>query len=536
MVLISVLLGAALAQTPAQPPEPVLRSTTRLIQLNVIVRDRHGEPVRGLSKEDFHITDNGKPQQVSVFSMDSNAVLPQAEQLPANTFTNQLQLKSGVPGSVSVILLDSLNSRFEDQAWARQQVIKYLSALQPEDRVGIYALGHGLRVLHDFTTDSSSLLRQLDRYKGEVLPDTAASEQTSFDTDPSLAQFDAWATGHALSGQEADFYMLNRVKGTLAALEFIADHLSGLPGRKNLIWVSNGFPSMIGFETIQAINDPSREHRTFSDEMLHTIRALNDANVAIYPVDSRGLMVDPRFSAANRTVNLAPRLSNPIVENQMTMSHLAEGTGGHAYYNTNDLAKAIREAVNDSALTYTIGFYPADDAFDGKFHKVEVKLPERSGLSLHYRKGYYDIAEQPHDERARRRELQDAVWSPIDASALGLVVQIAPADPQHPNDWNLYLKLNPSGVGLSADNGRHNGKVDLLFVQKDEHGRQFNSSGDGIALALTDESFGKFQKSGFVYHRFVPKTQQATNLRIIARDASSGAVGSVTIPLNQIRL
>src|SRR5260370_35850004 len=108
---------------------------------------------------------------------------------------------------------------------------------------------------------------------------------------------------------QAVFYTCNCIQGTLLAIEFFANHLSSLPGRKNLIWVSGGFPLTLGFDSVEAFNDPSREHRRFSDEMDRTIKAVNNANLAIYPVDARGLMPDPRFSADSTTVELMPKLS-----------------------------------------------------------------------------------------------------------------------------------------------------------------------------------------------------------------------------------
>src|SRR5215831_16270682 len=124
--------------------------------MNVIVRDRHGEPVRDLKKEYFRVYDNGKLQQISAFSMDSNGLLPGAPALPPNTFTNWPEQKSQVPASATVILLDAVNSHIEDRQWVKKQVVHFLSTIRPEDRVGVYALGwHGLHVLHDFTTDSS---------------------------------------------------------------------------------------------------------------------------------------------------------------------------------------------------------------------------------------------------------------------------------------------------------------------------------------------------------------------------------------------
>jgi VWFA-related protein len=200
LTFLPLLAGFASAQQPASPvspppapaamPETVLRATTRLIQVNVIVHDKDGKPVRDLKKEDFTLLDNGKPQQIAFFSMDSNAVLPQSAKLPPNVFTNQLRQKSAVPASVTVILIDELNTKIQDQLYARQQVIRYLKTIHPEDRVAIYALGSGLRVLHDFTTDSSDLLRRLEKYTGFVLPETTVAEASSFQGDSSALQLD----------------------------------------------------------------------------------------------------------------------------------------------------------------------------------------------------------------------------------------------------------------------------------------------------------------------------------------------------------
>jgi VWFA-related protein len=547
LIFIPLLAGFASAQQPASPvsappalapmPETVLRATTRLIQVNVIVHDKQGQPVRDLKKEDFVLLDTGKPQQIAFFSMDSNAVLPQSAKLAPNVFTNQLQQKSAVPSSVTVILIDELNTKIQDQQYARQQVIRYLKTIHPEDRVAIYALGSSLRVLHDFTTDSSDLLRRLEKYTGSVLPETTAADASSFQGDSGALQLDQWMRGAGASKQERDFYTINRVDGTLHTLEFIANHLASLPGRKNLIWVSGGFPLQIGFGSVAAMRDPSREQRTFGPEVERTIKALNDGNVAIYPVDARGLVVDTRFSAENRKVDLTPKLSmGPVVEHQQTMSVLADSTGGHAYYNTNDLASAIRSAVDDSALTYTLGFYPGNEANDGKFHKLQVKTPGHNGLNTRYRKGYFDVQEKPLDAKARRIELRDAVWSPMDSSALGLLVQLAPTDPAHPNDLNVYVKIDPRGVGLTMNGGHHDGAIDILFVQKNEQGKQFNGADDTITLALQEPSFQKVEKDGFLYRKLVPRVPQATQLRIVVRDASSGSLGSVTVPFNQLRL
>src|SRR6202451_970906 len=131
-LMILAALGAA--SLGAQMPEPVIRTTTRLVQVNVIVT-KNGAPVPGLKKEDFQVFDNGKQQEIRQFSEDTRAVLPTAAApLPPGTFTNQLEQRSGTPAAVTAILLDGVNTKFSDQTYARKQVVEFLKQIQPEDR------------------------------------------------------------------------------------------------------------------------------------------------------------------------------------------------------------------------------------------------------------------------------------------------------------------------------------------------------------------------------------------------------------------
>ena len=548
---VAALVAASIwAQSPAANPAaqkvaaqstPVFHSTTRLVQVNVIVRHK-GQPVTDLKKEDFRVFDNGKPQTISTFSISSsNGKLPQSPvKLPPGVYTNQLMSKPGTPQSVTIILLDMQNTSMRagtamaQQQWARQQVVKYLQTIHPEDRVGVYLLtGAGLKVLHDYTTDSSGFLRALNAYgDGKTLPDVSQDEMMSFGTD--TVSLNNWVTTGA-TGMQRDLYMIDRVKGTLAVIEFIANHLASLPGRKNLVWVSTGFPLMIGYGP-HAFNDPNRIQATFDEEVTRTVKAVNDANVAIYPVDERGLMTDPRFDASNQKINLkSTKGSMPGVENQQTMEEMASRTGGKAFYNTNDLKKAIRDAIDDASTTYTLGFYPSDEEYDGKFHKLTVKV-EHPGFAydVRFRKGYYDFQNKASDDKTRKVEIQDAVMSPLDATALGVSVGTARTDKPAPNSMALRLEVDPNGIGWTPNGDRMHGKIDVFLVQKNDRGNQFNGTDNTIDLNLTHEQFDKAMKStGLILPDFqpVPLVSQATQLRIVVRDDASGTLGSVTVPL-----
>lgn len=525
------------APAATQPPPVLLRSTTRLVQVSVVVHNRKGEPVSDLKKEDFAVTEKGKPQQISVFSVTSTERLSTpAVKLPSNIFSNRIDQRSGVPNSVTVILLDSLNTQWSDQVYAKQQVIKFLQQIQPEDRVAIYTLGRGLTILHDYTTDSTALLNALARYNGQNIPDLAASEPQT----DQLSADDQLGIGALFDTHvESDFFTTSRVLNTLKALEVIANHLSSLPGRKNLIWVSGGFPLSIGMDEIPSIDSPVREQRAFFDETEATIRALNNASIAVYPVDARGLVVGGNFSAAVRgsVSRIPPPVSlKPTVPNLDTMEELASRTGGRAAYNTNDLKNAVRKAMEDAKVTYTLGYYPSEVSLDGRFHDIKVKV-DRPGLNVRYRKGYFALAEASQDDKTRKAEMRNAVWSPLDATAVAVNARVDLLNKPQPNTLNVFVQVDPVNLTLTQNGDRWTGTVDLVFVQKDEHGKDFGTGlADTINLNLTKDTYLRMLKTGIIYQRQFPREERAKTLRIVARDTPSGSVGSLSIPLNQVKL
>jgi VWFA-related protein len=541
-IVSAIAAGCLAAQTN---PPVILKATTRLVMLSVIARDKNNQPATDLTKEDFRIRVNGKAQPISVFSMESSGVLPSAPGLPstpapatnqsASIFSNRLPAQSATPSGVTIILVDTRNTRATDQIYAKAQVIRYLHTLQPADHIGLYTFGASLKVLHDYTSDSSGLLARLAAAKDWTLPDTSERDATgALETDSAiLDSFTRMAGG--TSAAERSFYTTDRVLSTLRAFEFIAEHLAQLPGRKNLIWVSGGFPLDIGFDSLADWKNPAVDQRTFTEEVDRTIRAINDANIAVYPVDARGLMTDPRFSAQNSKIAKRPPLAPPVgVKDQQTMQEMASRTGGIAFYNTNDLARAIHTAVDDSQVTYTIGFYPTDEGFDGKFHKIDVDTPGRNGVKLRYRKGYFDVAEKPQDDDSRRAELRDAVWSPIDATALGVTATVHPVAGD-PASLDIALKIDHSAISLQQDEARWQGRLDVLFVQRDDQGTEYGGIDDTVNLNLTQETHAKLVSDDLAYHRVVARAAAAKLLRIVVRDAASGAIGSVTVPLNKLK-
>src|ERR1700730_8725645 len=327
----TLVWGQTLSQNlPSRQVAPVLKATTRLVQINVVVHNKKGEPVEGLKKEDFIIQDQGKEQQVASFSSNSATRRETALNPPLspNIFTNRGDSASSNPGSVTVILFDALNTPILDQFYARQQILKFLRQLQPQDHVAIYVLTTKIIVLNEFTQDATSLLQAIQKFGGYASayqdaanPDPKPAEQTIFPT-RTTSETDMMASRlrdflDAADGKISDFANIDRAATTTSAIEAIANHVSHIPGRKNLVWVSASFPISIGFDG-ESLGQPGREQRSFSEDVEHAARTLNQANMAIYPVDARGLMTSSNYSAMNSgrfDLRVPPRNMGPDQRN-----------------------------------------------------------------------------------------------------------------------------------------------------------------------------------------------------------------------------
>src|ERR1700682_930552 len=177
----------------AQENQPVLRVTTRLVQVNVVVHDKSGQPVAGLTKDDFTLFEKGKERKIAFFSVVAGhkpLKLSREAQLPANIFSNRVK-RGESPTSATVILFDALNTSFQDQAYAKGQLIKFLQKIQPEDRVAIYLLTRRLIILQDFTSDPEHLLRALARFRASssAVLDAADPAHTDQTGDEGLSRF-----------------------------------------------------------------------------------------------------------------------------------------------------------------------------------------------------------------------------------------------------------------------------------------------------------------------------------------------------------
>jgi VWFA-related protein len=554
MLPLAFISAPVSSQTPADqssPPPgaapPVIQSTTRLVQVSVVARDKDGSGAEGLKSTDFRVSADGRPQKIAFFSVESTGHVPAANPpLPPHTFTNLLAARGQQINSITVVLFDLVNTKMTDRMYARQQLLKYLGEVQPQDRIGVYVFNGHIRVLHDYTADMTDLQRRIAAATQRLMNVTQNEEPGALDHDD--GDFAEMLRGGG-NAQEREFFMRDRVLGTLEVFKFIANHLAQVPGRKNVIWVSGGFPTLFGYEHESKFSDD------FIDEIDATVRALSDANVAIYPIDARGLVTPPGYDASRNSPSGASsassgrastrpprsgnRASDRLAGIHETMDDLAHRTGGRAYYNTNDLAKAIHDAVSDSTLTYTLGFYPENEKHNREFHKIKVEV-ERAHVNLHYRSGYLDLPLNPVDDRLRMVQLHDALWSPLEATELGLIAQAgftspgAAARSVGPAELKVSLNIKPDGIIIKQVGDRYTGHLDVLMIPFDARGNQLDGPQDTIDLNMLSETYKRFLVNGVPLNKTLNLSQRAATLRIVVRDAGSGMIGSLTVPVTEL--
>ena len=503
-------------------PAPVLRVATHIVQVHVIVQDKKGEPVTGLTKEDFTLLDKGQPQRIAFFSEESGGLRSApAEPVPPNTFSNRYEQTGQVPGSVTVILLDALNTPQTVQSYMRYSAVKVLRQLNPQDHVAIYVLGATrLRIIQDFTQDSAALLRALNAEKGEYDPrvDALAGDNALSGGDPFTDEWDAAAGANGWNAKWAHSLIPVRAQFTSQSIAAIANHLASVPGRKSLVWLSSDFPVSIGLT-----------------------RVLNQSDIAVYPMDPGGMRNAPAFAVTSgETSQLGGRstggenglpvdtsTSAPSLDST-TMNELADRTGGRASYNNNDIAASVRTAIDDGRVSYVLGYYPDHGKWDGQFREISVTV-DRPGVEVRSRKGYFALADTSPRPKEMHEVIEEALMSPLESTGLGLTISVQPG-PQLGHAI-FTLNLDARGVRLDKDAGQWKGGLEVVFCQYDVKGDSMGAVEAHLTLNLEKEMYDRVMRDGIKMTKQLAIAPGAETLKVLVLDTASGATGTVALPV-----
>jgi hypothetical protein len=332
----------------------------------------------------------------------------------------------------------------------------------------------------------------------------------------------------------SDFYTRQRGMWTARALYNIGHYLAAVPGRKNLIWVTSSFPFAVGLEQAFESGRMAREGFTFREEVETAVRALNQGNVAIYPVDARGLAAPAGLDVQMNKFPVSvrgERMSSfsPAPQNLDIMHALAKKTGGKTFYGTNDIKTAVRTALEDAVAGYTLGFYAGDEP-DGKFHRIRVRV-KRKGVDARHREGYVALADTPSDERQRAEEIRYLLHGPVDATAIGLDVRKELTEPSPESPVKLTIRVALGGITLDRQGDRWKGKLEVVVAQNSVEGKTLHVESQIVDLNLTENDYQKITRSGgMLLWKTVTPDPEIAEFRVVVVDHPRSLMGSLRLP------
>lgn len=531
--LVAVTLSVLVAFTGTPTAQkPAFRTDVDLVVVDVVVRDKAGAVVRGLTASDFEIREDNRPQQIVSFDTEEvTATPPAATPIPQvlSAGANSAAPNAATPNGASTTA-GSEPIRREDLAGRRLIVLLFdLSSMQPEeleragraaaeyvdkqmvaaDLVAVATVNTTLNVVSDFTGDREQVKAALAQFTSvnAVGFDTPAAETAATDEN-------AAATGDAATADTAEYDLFNN-DARLRAIRSLSETLAPIEQKKSILYFSGGMTRSGGDNQV---------------ELRAATSAAVRANVALYPVDTRGLQaVVPGGDASRASARGVAAFSGRGVNQQFdrlfasqdTLQTLAADTGGRAFLDTNDFGAAFAQVQRDTSSYYLIGYSSTNAVKDGRFRRISVRL-KRSDLRVEARAGYYADRDFAHTGRQdRERQLEEQITAPVSATDLPVVVS---------SGWfrlatdRYYVPLSVAVSGAPLQRAPQKGTLDVLGVIRDEQGRPVGRMRETLDLG-TEAASGSSSRQ-VLYQSGLTLPPGRFAVKVVVRENASGAMGS----------
>lgn len=536
-------------------PRKLAKITSRadLVLVPVIVT-KSGKHVPGLQKNTFRIEENGKERSISLFEE------VQTEKLLVHRKGSAVEGLSNFPAGdeqvwrLTAIVLDMVNTPRMRQLEAKRQLIEFLLRSASRDEpMAIFGLdGTGLHQLHPFSTDTKVLIAAFEKLKlslsleeatqpPEVFTDDPSEEQQALDEEQLMSDF-----MQDLNDAVVADYQRMAIHQTLVSMTQLAHAFQAIPGRKTLIWASAGFPF--------TIDDPRSfggQGDDMQTEYQEAWRALNSANIAVYPVDLSAMEFSTRALPSANTGVSSKQINNirgtngmksalnlpydKSLQQQMTLRSFADATGGRACITVEELEKCFAEAVDDSRAYYLLGYYLEGNTQPG-WCKLKVKVVG-DGLHIRYRSGFYLAPPVQDSPDLRRRQLADALASPVQYTGLRLTLRLMQtgSDPVSSSGSEqrkpAEFMLGVMGDSITVDRDRGNAvDLEVIAIALDSAHKSVKTAGQSIATELKPERMQRILSTGLGIAEKLDLDPGKYEVKFAVRDNLSGRVGTVSIP------
>jgi VWFA-related protein len=513
--MATLLAVGSPAQEPEQAPHTsTLTVTARLVVLDVVVTDKAGNPVTDLTRDDFSVFEDGKLQRIVSFEPPSAHVLPEALAAsadPAVVFDATNPTAFG-QSPVTILVLDQLNTHFADSSFARRSLRDYLNQqpallTQPTTLLTVY--DNHFKLVKAYTRDRDALLKAL------------MAEPTH----------NAWTLE---TNGAAEYGPIDRLDQSLRALEQIAQSSARIPGRKNVIWVGGGFP------TLDPTTIDGSEEQEVKDTIQHVTNTLLDTRVTLYAVDPKSLapgvteITDPTTAAFMTATADIGSASMATFDNGQDFDRLAPVTGGRLVRGMNDVAHQIALSVDLGKSFYTIGYSPSSTSEVGaQYRHIRVDC-KRPGLTLRTRDGYYSEQTQQQKSAATiSYDLSTAAESTVPLNGLHVVVERSNSVGAPPESFLVHVGAS-NLTWKPVDDGSSSAQVAVLAVFLDKKGKMIAHTLHGMTAHAREGTNlrdpAKTADFGFTVQDS-PKAVKAVTLRFVVRDTGTGRMGSFDMPV-----
>ncbi|MEP7340810.1 MAG: VWA domain-containing protein [Acidobacteriota bacterium] len=555
-----------------------VRIDTELVQIDVVVADKQGKLISDLKREDFQILEDGKPQTVSHFSVGAAgrqaAWLRTEPQQAGNGKRNAtLPQPTFTAGRYLVLAVDDMHLAPGNLVQTKQALNKFIDQqVGTSDQLALITTSGALGMYQQFTTDRDAVKRAVRRlfpaerkatnqfdvpritpYQAELIdmndPDALEMAVQELMREQQLDR--RMATSQAQTRarmiiQENTSYTVT----TLSTLENMIRGLRDLPGRKIIVLLSDGF-LLGGFQ-----NGRHYDVRRITD-------AATRAGVVIYSLDTRGLVAMPSsmdasqrgFPETGALAGARARIENSSIQAERDgMFALAKDTGGDAIFNNNDINAGLQKVLNDTETYYLLAFEPVISYRDGRFRKIEVRIPSRPELKVRTRKGYFAPDDKAAEKEARaiaKSEEQDKQKTPEKLakdqqnatvaqvregiSALyplrGIPVEMAANfinTPQDGSALDVVVHVDAAALKFTQAGDRHQATVELVGLVFDENGKSVETFGDKIGMNLRQASLENTLKNGVTYTKQLKLKPGYYQVRMVAREDGIKQLGSAS--------
>jgi VWFA-related protein len=530
---VLALKSIGLGQTPSGA-EPRFITRAELVTVPVIVTDKAGSHIHNLAKADFAILEDGKEQKIaSLEEIQASAGPIQHLSAPQGQFSNRFAPESA-PAQLIILVLDVVNTPPEDQAYAKNELLKYLanSADSGQSACLLAITRGGIKVIHDFSTDWKGLAAALQTFTmGRQLVEEASQEAIP-KSHPEIAK--ALQREREKEQQMESIERHAAIVITLQAMQQISQYCAGLPGRKALLWATAGFPFSISeAQSVIKIVGPRSDSLTdVSDLYQKAWRTLVQAQISVYPVDVHGL-ANPTYadvSISNPEADFDSHNEWKVNETHDTLQQFAEATGGRAFYNRNDLKEAFGLAANDSRNYYLLSYYLDRRGKRPGWHQLNVRV-HRDGVKVRARRGF--LLALSDSKQTAESEVQIALSSPLDYTGIpinGQWQKVVPAS--EPGKMKVIFQLTmPANFAVIDEGDDNHFQVQFMAVARTATGAPANETSKTMDGHLKPDTVAQIRNSGMDYRGSLTLSPGEYTVHFAVQDDLSGRIGSVTAPL-----